>query len=164
MRRDEEFSEFFASRFDWARRTAYALCGDWSEAEELAQNAFVKAYAKWPGIRRETAEAYVRTILTRAFIDSRRRGRDRERAVADLPDHGVAGGFTDPDARLNAALQQVGPKQRATLVLRFVHDLSIEQTAAELGCSVGNVKSQTARGLAALREAYGEPINSESAR
>ena len=53
MRRDEEFSEFFTSRFDWVRRTAYALCGDWSEAEELAQNAFVKAYAKWPSIRRE---------------------------------------------------------------------------------------------------------------
>ncbi|MDX8049511.1 SigE family RNA polymerase sigma factor [Lentzea sp. BCCO 10_0798] len=163
MRRDEEFSEFFTSRFDWARRTAYALCGDWSEAEELAQNAFVKAYAKWPGIRRETAEGYVRTIVTRLFLDSRRRGRERERPVADLPEHGVGGGFTDPDARLNAALQQLGPKQRAAVVLRFVHDLSIEQTAAELGCSVGNVKSQTARGLATLREAYGEPVNSESA-
>ncbi len=55
------------------------------------------------------------------------------------------------------------PKQRAALVLRYVHDLSIEQTAAELGCSVGNVKSQTARGLATLREAYGEPVNSERA-
>ena len=161
MRRDEEFSEFFTIRFDWARRTAYAMCGDWPEAEELAQNAFVKAYAKWPSIRRETAEAYVRTIVTRLFLDSRRRR--REDPVADLPDRGVVGGYADPDARLHAALRQVPPKQRAALVLRFVHDLSIEQTAAELGCSVGNVKSQTARGLASLREAYGEPINSESA-
>ncbi|SMD21565.1 SigE family RNA polymerase sigma factor [Lentzea albidocapillata] len=161
MRRDEEFSEFFTSRFDWARRTAYALCGDWSEAEELAQNAFVKAYAKWPNIRRETAEGYVRTIVTRLFLDSRRRR--REDAVADLPDRGVSGGYLDPDARLFTALRQVPPKQRATLVLRYVHDLSIEQTAAELGCSTGNVKSQTARGLVTLREAYGEPINSESA-
>lgn len=163
MRRDAEFSEFFTSRFDWARRTAYALCGDWSEAEELAQNAFVKAYAKWPGIRRETAEAYVRTIVTRLFIDSRRRGRGREHPVADVPEHGVATGHADLDARLHAALWRLGPKQRATLVLRFMHDLSVEQTAAELGCSVGNVKSQTARGLAALREAYGEPVTSESA-
>ncbi|ANZ37032.1 RNA polymerase subunit sigma-24 [Lentzea guizhouensis] len=160
MRRDEEFSEFFTSRFDWVRRTAYALCGDWSEAEELAQNAFVRAYAKWPSVRRETAEAYVRTIVTRLFINSRRA---RERPVAELPDVGVGGGFDDPDARLHAALQQVPPKQRAALVLRFVHDLSIEQTAAELGCSEGNVKSQTARGLATLREAYGEPVNAESA-
>ncbi|MET9627464.1 SigE family RNA polymerase sigma factor [Lentzea sp. NPDC006480] len=161
MRRDEEFSEFFTSRFDWARRTAYALCGDWSEAEELAQNAFVKAYAKWPSIRRETAVAYVRTIVTRLFLDSRRRR--REDPVAELPELLVGGGYDDPDAQLHAALRKVPPKQRAALVLRFVHDLSIEQTAAELGCSTGNVKSQTARGLAALREAYGEPIPSECA-
>ncbi|MGZ3141478.1 SigE family RNA polymerase sigma factor [Lentzea chajnantorensis] len=161
MRRDEEFSEFFTSRFDWVRRTAYALCGDWSEAEELAQNAFVRAYAKWPSVRRETAEAYVRTTVTRLFINSR--SRVRERPVADLPDHGIVGGFGDPDARLHAALRKVPPKQRAALVLRYVHDLSIEQTAAELGCSEGNVKSQTARGLATLREAYGEPVNAEGA-
>jgi DNA-directed RNA polymerase specialized sigma24 family protein len=91
VRRDEEFSEFFTSRFDWARRTAYTLCGDWSEAGEIAQNAFVKAYTKWPSIRRETAEGYVRTIVTRVFLDSRRRGRDCERPVADLPEHGVGG-------------------------------------------------------------------------
>jgi RNA polymerase sigma-70 factor (sigma-E family) len=161
VRRDEEFSEFFTSRFDWVRRTAYALCGDWPEAEELAQNAFVKAYAKWPSIRRETAEGYVRTIVTRLFLDNRRRR--REDPVAELPERGVGGGYDDPDARLNAALLRVPPKQRAALVLRYVHDLSIEQTAAELGCSEGNVKSQTARGLATLREAYGEPVSSECA-
>lgn len=163
MRRDDEFSEFFTGRFDWVRRTAYALCGDWSEAEELAQNAFVRAYAKWPSVRRESADGYVRTIVTRLFLDSRRRARGREHPVADLPERGVSGGFDDPDSRLNAALQQVPPRQRAALVLRFVHDLSIEQTARELGCSEGTVKSQTARGLATLREAYGEPVNSESA-
>jgi RNA polymerase sigma-70 factor (sigma-E family) len=164
VRRDEEFSEFFTSRFDWARRTAYALCGDWSEAEELAQNAFVKAYAKWPGIRRDSADAYVRTILTRLFLDSRRRVRGREQPVAEVPERGVGGGFGEPDSQLHRALQQVPPKQRAVLVLRYVHDLSIEQSAAELGCSQGNIKSQTARGLATLREAYGEPLNAESAR
>jgi len=163
VRRDDEFSEFFTSRFDWVRRTAYALCGDWSEAEELAQNAFVRAYAKWPSIRRESAEGYVRTIVTRLFLDSRRRVRGREHPVAELPELGVSGGFEDPDSALNAALQKVPPRQRAALVLRYVHDLSIEQTAAELGCSLGTVKSQTARGLATLREAYGQPVNSESA-
>jgi RNA polymerase sigma-70 factor (sigma-E family) len=163
VRRDEEFSKFFTNRFDVARRTAYALCGDWSEAEELAQNAFVKAYAKWPSVRRDSADAYVRTILTRLFLDSRRRVRGREHPVAEVPERGVAGGFGEPDSQLHQALQQVPPKQRAVLVLRYVHDLSIEQTAAELGCSTGNVKSQSVRGLATLREAYGRPVESESA-
>jgi RNA polymerase sigma-70 factor (sigma-E family) len=163
VRRDDEFSEFFTGRFDWVRRTAYALCGDWSEAEELAQNAFVRAYAKWPSIRRDTADAYVRTIVTRLFLDTKRRGRGREHPVAEVPETEVDGGFGHPDSGVFAALRHVPPRQRAALVLRFVHDLSIEQTAAELGCSLGTVKSQTSKGLAALREAYGEPLTSECA-
>jgi RNA polymerase sigma factor (sigma-70 family) len=54
---------------------------------------------------------------------------------------------------LIAALREVPPGQRAVLVLRFWEDLSVEQTAAALNTSSGNVKSQTSRGLAALREA-----------
>lgn len=154
MRRDDEFSQFFTSRFDQARRTAFALCGNWSEAEEIAQHAFVKVYAKWPKVRRDSSDAYLHTVLTRIFFDSRRRGRARERPMAeppDVPSHDVL-----PHERqgLLRALQDVPPRQRAALVLRFVHDLSVEQVADALGCSSGTVKSQTARGLQALRAAY----------
>ncbi len=55
--------------------------------------------------------------------------------------------------QLIAALRQVPPGQRAVLVLRFWEDLSVEQTAQALSTSTGNVKSQTSRGLVALREA-----------
>lgn len=162
MRRDEEFSEFFTSRFDTVRRAAYALCGDWGEAEELAQNAFVKVYARWRTVRKESAEAYVRTVVTRLFLDTRRRG--RHLPVADPPERPVVVDHTPAEERapLLRALQEVPPRQRAVLVLRFVHDLSVEQTAETLGCSTGTVKSQTARGLQTLREAYG-PAFTESA-
>jgi RNA polymerase sigma factor (sigma-70 family) len=50
------------------------------------------------------------------------------------------------------ALAGVPPRQRAVLVLRYWHDLSVEETATALGCSVGTVKSQAARGLAAVRQ------------
>jgi RNA polymerase sigma factor (sigma-70 family) len=53
---------------------------------------------------------------------------------------------------LDAALARLPPGQRAVLVLRYYADLSVEDTAAALGCSSGNVKSQASRGLAALRE------------
>jgi len=53
---------------------------------------------------------------------------------------------------MRAALAAVPPRQRATLVLRYWADLSVEETANVLGCSAGTVKSQTARGLACLRE------------
>jgi RNA polymerase sigma factor (sigma-70 family) len=51
------------------------------------------------------------------------------------------------------ALRRVPKGQRAVLVLRFFEDFSIEQTAEALRTSTGNVKSQTSRGLVALREA-----------
>lgn len=161
--RDQEFAEFFSARFDGARRIAFAMCGSWSDAEEIAQSAFVKIYARWARIRIETVDAYLRTVLTRGFLDTKRRGRARERTVAEPPDT-MAPQDAGPAERLamRAALLAVPPGQRAVLVLRFVADLSVEQVADALGCSAGTVKSQTARGLTALRAAYGtDDINLE---
>jgi RNA polymerase sigma-70 factor (sigma-E family) len=153
--RDQEFAEFFSARFDGARRIAFAMCGSWSDAEEIAQSAFVKVYARWTKIRIETVDAYLRTVITRVFLDTKRRGRAREQVVAELPET-VAPPDAGPAERLalRAALMAVPPGQRAVLVLRFVADLSIVQVAETLGCTTGTVKSQTARGLAALRAAY----------
>ncbi len=153
--RDQEFADFFSARFDGARRIAYAMCGSWSDAEEIAQHAFVRVYARWTKVRIETVDAYLRTVLTRVFLDSRRRGRAREHTVAELPDQPVPPDHSSHERlAMQAALMAVPPGQRAVLVLRFVADLSVEQVAGTLGCSTGTVKSQTARGLATLREAY----------
>lgn len=153
--REQEFAEFFSARFDGTRRIAYAMCGSWSDAEEIAQTAFVKLYARWAKIRIETVDAYLRTVVTRVFLDTKRRGRAREQAVAELPDV-MAPPEAGPGERLalRAALLAVPPGQRVVLVLRFVADLSVDQVADTLGCTTGTVKSQTARGLAALRAAY----------
>ncbi|PWK88772.1 RNA polymerase sigma-70 factor (sigma-E family) [Lentzea atacamensis] len=162
MRRDNEFAEFFTSRFDAARRAAYALCGDWGDAEEIAQHAFVRIYVHWSRVRSETADAYLNTVVTRLFLDTRRRVRGREHPVADPPEQAEHAGFA-PDERqaLLSALRQVPARQREVLVLRFLQDMSVERTADTLGCTAGTVKSQTARGLNTLRDAYraelGEP-------
>ncbi len=158
--RDQEFADFFSARFDGARRIAYAMCGSWSDAEEIAQNAFVRVYARWAKIRIDTVDAYLRTVLTRVFLDSRRRGRAREHAVAELPERPVPPDHSSHERiAMQSALMAVPPGQRAVLVLRFVADLSVEQVAETLGCSAGTVKSQTARGLATLREAYQDGPN-----
>jgi RNA polymerase sigma factor (sigma-70 family) len=70
-----------------------------------------------------------------------------------LPESSVEAGHDD---RLTAvaALARLPAKQRAVLVLRFWEDLSVNETARVLRCSTGNVKSQTARGLAKLRLHY----------
>jgi RNA polymerase sigma factor (sigma-70 family) len=69
-----------------------------------------------------------------------------------------AAGLTDDrDLALDVrgALARPPPRQRATLVLRFYCDLSVDQAAQVLGCSAGTVKSQTAKGLGALRRMLG---------
>jgi RNA polymerase sigma factor (sigma-70 family) len=55
-----------------------------------------------------------------------------------------------------SALIQLGPRQRACVVLRYYEDLSVEQTADLQGCSAGTVKSQAARGLETLRHAINQ--------
>ncbi|GAB3493573.1 SigE family RNA polymerase sigma factor [Amycolatopsis cihanbeyliensis] len=153
--RDREFAEFFEHRFDMACRYAYALCGNRAESEEIAQAAFVRIYPRWPKVRKATADAYLRTVVTRLFLDNRRRGRSRERVMAEPPEVAIAADLTEVERQpLHAALLDLPPRQRAVVLLRFGYDLSLEQVAKVLGCSVGTVKSQASRGLDALRERY----------
>jgi RNA polymerase sigma-70 factor (sigma-E family) len=162
MSDDEEerrgFAEYFAARQAALRRTAYLLCGDWHWAEDLTQTAFVRLAAGWHRIRDPGAtDAFVRTCLVRAYLsESRRVWRRRERSVAQPPDlPEIADGAEELARHLvfEAALRRLPARQRATLVCRYYQELDIAATAAALGCSEGTVKSQTSRGLAALRVA-----------
>lgn len=154
---DAEFSRYVTARRDHVRRTAYLLCGDWHRADDLTQIAFVKLYGAWSRIRDHRAlDAYVRSCLVRATVDESRRPWRRERATEVLPEtidtFDLAGVLADREL-VQAALEKVPAGQRATLVLRFFEGLDVAEAATALGCSVGNVKSQTARGLAALKKA-----------
>lgn len=152
---EADFVAFYTERGDHLRNTAYLLCRDWHLAEDLTQTAFTKLYRSWHRIERHDAmDQYARRVLLRAFLDERRRPWRREyatepgspaldSAVHDQPDHGTA---------LHGALMRLPKRRRAVLVLRFWSDMSVEQVAEAMECSTGTVKSQTARGLAQLRE------------
>jgi RNA polymerase sigma-70 factor (sigma-E family) len=155
---EAEFDELVAGRAHALRRTAYLMCGDWHQAEDLVQVTFMKLHASWHRIRRQEAfDAYLRKTLLRACIDEKRRARWRREAPTDvLPE--VADPRPEPDGVrdvLVAGLKRLPPKQRATLVLRYFEDLSVEDTARALGCSTGTVKSQTSKGLTSLRAIVG---------
>jgi RNA polymerase sigma-70 factor (sigma-E family) len=134
-------------------RLAYTLTGDQGHAEDIAQAAFAKAYASWGRVRRAgDPDAYVRQIVIHENSKRFRRQRVREHLQAAVPEQA----FDDDDALaertvLRKALNLLGPRQRAVLVLRFWLDMSEAATARALGCSVGTVKSQTSRALATLR-------------
>ncbi len=151
--RDAAFAEFVAARQTHLRRAAYALTGDWHRAEDLLQTAFVKLYVAWPRLREPAAaEAYARRILVRANIDEARRPWRRESPGLDGHDQAGTGPEYEERSALVDALQQLPPMQRKVVVLRHMLDLSVAETAAELGISDGTVKSHTSRGLTALEE------------
>ena len=147
----DRFAAYYAARYRALRRTAYLLCGDWHEAEDLTQAAFVRLYLAWGRVRADGAHAYARRVLVNEFLGRRRRR--REEPVDPLPDRPVQpAGSPEDRVDLSAALRAVPVQQRAVVVLRYWEGLSVEQTAALLRVAPGTVKSQAARGLAALRE------------
>ena len=163
---EQEFEEYFTTRRDAVRRTAYLICGDWHRADDLAQTAFVALHRRWRKIRDKRAlDAYVRRSLMRAAIDESRRPWRREHAVEELPDtssngsEDIVGNVVARRSALVDGLQRVPPRQRAVLVLRFFEGLSVADVASTLNCTEGTVKSQTARGLDALRTALGDALD-----
>jgi RNA polymerase sigma-70 factor (sigma-E family) len=162
--REAEFTDYVQARLPWLRRVAYLLCQDWQVADDLVQSGITRLYTNWGRARGATSiDAYARTVLVRTFLAERRSAWARRvtlsGAYPDLP-----AAATDHDSRLDvrAALASLPPRQRATLVLRFYCDLPVEETAKELGCTPGTVKSQTAKGLSTLRRALA-PVPAEEA-
>jgi RNA polymerase sigma-70 factor (sigma-E family) len=149
------FSEFMAARWATLFRTAYLLTGDQHEAEELLQSALAKTCVKWASIREKAAaDAYVRRTMVHQLAGRWRRP-IREVATDELPDRGHAGGLNvrADHLALWEEIRRLPPRMRATLVLRYLEDLTEEATARELGVSVGSVKSQTHHALKRLRAA-----------
>ena len=152
---DEEFRDFMQHRWPAMVRLAYALTGDQGHAEDVAQAAFARAYASWPKVRRTgNPEAYVRRIVINENRNRFRKQRVAERLTDAPPESSSADTTRQYDERsaLIAALQRLGPRQRAVVVLRYWLGLTEAEVAAELNCSVGTVKSQASRALATLRQ------------
>lgn len=154
--RDADFAAYLAARQPALLRTAYLLTGQRADAEDLLQISLAKLYLAWDRVRdRESVDAYVRRIMVNEQNSLWRRAwKRRELAVDavperephhDRPDDGVGDS-------LWSFVQTLPKKQRAVVVLRYYEELSEAETADVLGISVGTVKSQSSRALAALRE------------
>jgi RNA polymerase sigma-70 factor (sigma-E family) len=153
--RDEEFETYVRRRRLAMLRLATALSGgDRHLAEDLVQIALVRLYVRWTRARRSDVDAYGNRILVNLLIDEKRRPVSRREEPRAVPPEVFAeeretGGW---DMELLEALRSLPVGMRASVVLRHVEGLSVDETAAALGCSPGTVKSQTARGLAHLRD------------
>ncbi|HZQ59557.1 MAG TPA: SigE family RNA polymerase sigma factor [Acidimicrobiales bacterium] len=136
-------------------RLAFLLTGDTHTAEDLVQSSLVKVMGRWDSITAGgDPHAYVRAVLLHTALRWRKRRWSGERPSEVLPeraDEADGAGAVVARERLRRALQALPPRQRAAVVLRHYEDLTEADAARALGCSVGTVKSQTARGLERLR-------------
>jgi RNA polymerase sigma-70 factor, ECF subfamily len=150
------FDEFYDATAMRLVRHAYALTGNISDAQDIAQEAFARAWQRWDSVRRfESPEAWVRRVVTNLAISRFRRDRIARAAAryliaADVP-------AISPDTvALVAALRTLPERQRIVVVLHYLADLSIGQIAAELCCPVGSVKAWLSRGREALAVALSD--------
>ncbi|MFZ0250247.1 MAG: SigE family RNA polymerase sigma factor [Acidimicrobiales bacterium] len=156
-----EFDRFVAESAEGLLRAAYLIVWDATEAEDLVQECLLRLARRWPRVRAmEHRRAYARRVLVNLALDAsgpRRRERSELSASTERLARSEDGtslvlfGRVENGADLVRALGGLAPRQRATLVLRYFEDLTEAQVADVMGCSVGTVKSTTARALERLR-------------
>ncbi len=154
--KDAEFTAYLHARQPRLLRTAYLLTGDRHTAEDVLQTSLAKLYLAWDKVRdRDSVDAYLRRIMVNENNSLWRRGwKKREHTTEVLPEGDPHHDDYDDgrDAALWAVVQSLPPKARAVVVLRYYEQMSEAETADALGISVGTVKSQCSRAIAALRD------------
>ena len=149
--RDDEFTWFFHAEYPQVVRTVHLILRDPGLAEDVAQEAFLTLYARWPRISRyERPDLWVRRIAIRLAVRAARREgtrAQRERgAPAPVPDPPPA----DPD--LMQAIRTLPPSQRVAVVLFYFEDRPAGELAKILGCGESTARVHLVHARARLAE------------
>jgi len=148
------FRSFVEQRERQLLRLAWSLTGSRQQGEDLAQAALVRLWQRWyrlmPGVE---PWPYLRRITVSLYLTDRRRRWHGEIPHDQLPDRADDDRMADSDNQqlIGRWLAGLGPRQRTVVVLRYLADLTVEETAEAMDCAPGTVKSQAARALATLR-------------
>ncbi|HVV09353.1 SigE family RNA polymerase sigma factor [Amycolatopsis sp.] len=152
------FDEFAREQLPGLVRFAAVLTGDRELAQDIVQDALVRAHLRWARVAgTERPDLYLRRMVVNGYLSWRRRWYQRTvQAVADIGRFGEqhtpdpAKRLADSD-QLAGLLTRLSRPQQAAIVLRFYEDRADEEIAEVLGCAVGTVRSHISRGLAVLR-------------
>jgi RNA polymerase sigma-70 factor (sigma-E family) len=151
--RDQEFTEYVATRWPRLVRSAVLLGCTPVEAEDVVQTALTRCLVHWSRVQRaDDRDAYVHRVLINTFTSSRRRRWQGERPVALVPETVVIDpldGYDAADA-LARSLDRLTLDQRQAVVLRYYAHLTEQQMASVLGVAPGTVKSRLSRALKVL--------------
>lgn len=152
-----EFDDFYAATARRMVRHAYALTGNIADAQDIAQEAFARAWQRWDTVRAcDSPEAWVRRVATNLATSRFRRDRTARGAAHQLIARATVPEISPDTVALIAALRTLPERQRVVLVLHYLADLPVGQIATELGCPVGSVKAWLSRGREALAAAMND--------
>jgi RNA polymerase sigma-70 factor (sigma-E family) len=149
--------DFAARELDGLLRYATVLTGDRDLAGDLVQDVLVKVIRRWSLVERaDNQRAYVRTMITRAYLSWRRRWTVRHvvLAIDELPEHELQHDHAERIAERDAVWQQLATlprRQRSVMVLRYYEGLTDAEIADVLGCAEVTVRGYASRALAGLR-------------
>ncbi|RKN14598.1 SigE family RNA polymerase sigma factor [Micromonospora musae] len=164
METDEGFEEFYRTTRHRVVTVLYALSGDLGEAQDAAQEAYVRAWQRWRRISEyEDAEAWVRTVGQRLLLNRWRKIRN---GLTAYRRHGVQPSAGPPDENnvaLVMALRRLPEEQRVAVVLHHLADLSVAEIATQTGAPSGTVKARLARGRKALATMLDTALPEEAA-
>lgn len=154
-----EFEAFAVARMPALYRSAWLLCGNRHQAEDLVQETLVKVFERMSRRigRVDNPAAYAQTTLVRTYLNTRRRRSSGEQPYADLPETVASDEVTRTELRmlLEELLADLSPRDRAVVVLRYLEDLPVEQVADRLDLSPGAVRNRSMRALARMRTREG---------
>ncbi|MFF7755247.1 SigE family RNA polymerase sigma factor [Streptomyces sp. NPDC007971] len=149
---EDEFDLFYTAAYPRLVGQLYALTGDYGEAQDAVQEAFVRAWDRRASVLNgdQPPEAWIRTVAHRLAVSRWRRARHWWELVRGAaPPRPVPEPSPDHVA-LVAALRLLPEAQRTAIVLHHLCDLSVEQIAAEAGAATGTIKARLSRGRTAL--------------
>jgi len=158
----EAFRVLVETHRDRALGVALRITRSAPEAEEAAQDAFVRAWRALPAFRGESSfGTWLHRIVARQALDRAGSARARSRREAPI-EAGFDPGASEPAAlgdallarRLEALIGRLSPPQRAVVTLFYLEDRAVEHVATALGMPENTVKTHLARARAALREAW----------
>jgi RNA polymerase sigma-70 factor (ECF subfamily) len=158
MARSESFEEFYIGAVGRLIGQLFPVTGDLHEAEEVVQEAFTRAAARWSRLRDyDVPEAWVRRVAMNLAADRGRNLRRQTKAIGKLHPPPEALQASVEALALAEALRTLPIRQRQVLVLHYLVDLPVDEVARTLSMPQGTVKSLLARGRHALAAKLGEP-------
>ncbi|GLZ02484.1 SigE family RNA polymerase sigma factor [Actinoplanes sp. NBRC 103695] len=145
------FEEFYQGSRQRVLAFIYLRTNDLSEAQDVVQEAYMKAWQHWPSIdRHDNPEAWLRLVANRIAMSRWRRMRNRARAYLR---HGPDDPLPEPSVNtvaVVAALRQLPEEQRTAIAMHYLLGLPVADVARETGAPIGTVKARLHRGRAAL--------------